>query len=387
MQMDANNDSIKHKVSGELYNTICSHYEAGSYSNAILDGLKHLTSVIRSRSKQDGDGASLVGSAFGGQKPIIAINELKSSSEWDEQKGFEQILRGLYQGIRNPRTHETYNDSKEVCDQIIGFIEYIESVIVKNTNIFDINEYKARVFDPLFVAKRSYAEEIFKYLPEDKVVELYELIFKERQNGNPDKLKIALNVLYNRIPELDLPSMYSIISEFLRNANDDTAFISILRYLNSNIWNHIDADARMRAESAMIDSISFGHYDQKCVKGQLGTWATTFCKDFTLTTEIKKAITGRLLSNWYGQNYIAEYFFAYLPDIFKSSLEQSECCDNLIYAGFVNKSNDMREALRRKISWLPKEWKITLIEKAKKHQESDSGLFKDITENADDLPF
>lgn len=385
--MDSNNDSIKHKVSDELYNTICNHYESGSYSNAIIDGLKHLTSMIRSRSKQDGDGASLVGSAFGGQKPIIAINGLKSTSEWDEQKGFEQILRGLYQGIRNPRTHETYNDSKEVCDQIIGFIEYIESVIVKNTNIFNIDEYKVRVFDPLFVAKRSYAEEIFKYLPEDKVVELFELIFNERQNGNADKLKIVLDVLYNRITELDQPKLYKIISKNLRNAKDSTEFISILRYLNSNIWNHIDVDAKMRAESSMIDSISVGYYDQKCSKGQLGTWATTFCKDFTLTNEIKQAITGRLLSNWYGQNYIAQYFFEYLPNIFKSSPEQSECCDNLIYAGFENKSNDMRKALRKKISWLPKEWKITIIEKAKKYQESDSELFKDITENADDLPF
>ena len=72
------------------------------------------------RSGLDGGGAGLVGQALGGDSPKLRLNPLETENDRNEQKGFEQILRGMYVGIRNPRSHETIADSKETADRIQG---------------------------------------------------------------------------------------------------------------------------------------------------------------------------------------------------------------------------------------------------------------------------
>ncbi|MFH0811591.1 MAG: TIGR02391 family protein [Pseudomonadota bacterium] len=99
---------LQKEITPELFDAIKAHYESGSYSNAILDAMKVLTELIREKAKLDGDGANLVSQAFGGNAPPIKISPMQKVSEIDEQKGFEQLLRGLYVGIRNPRTHENF---------------------------------------------------------------------------------------------------------------------------------------------------------------------------------------------------------------------------------------------------------------------------------------
>ena len=116
---------LQKEIAPELYGAIKVHYEAGLYSNAILDAMKVLTELIRTKSKLDGDGANLIGQAFGGNAPPIKISPMQKVSEIDEQKGFEQLLRGLYIGIRNPRTHENYTDKINECNAIIFFVDHL----------------------------------------------------------------------------------------------------------------------------------------------------------------------------------------------------------------------------------------------------------------------
>ena len=127
---------IQKEIEPELYEAIKIHYEAGLYSNAILDAIKELTELIREKAKLDGDGANLVGQAFGGTSPPIKISPMQKASEVDEQRGFEQLLRGLYIGIRNPRTHEIYTDKKDSCDAIVLFVNYLISIIRSTHSFF-----------------------------------------------------------------------------------------------------------------------------------------------------------------------------------------------------------------------------------------------------------
>ena len=120
---------LQKEISPELFSEVKFHYESKSYSNAIVDAMKFLTDLIRDKAKLDGDGANLVGQAFGGKAPPIKISPMQKVSEIDEQKGFEQLLRGLYVGIRNPRTHENYNDQKDECNAVIIFINYLVNII------------------------------------------------------------------------------------------------------------------------------------------------------------------------------------------------------------------------------------------------------------------
>jgi len=54
------------------------------------------------------DGADLVHDAFG-QKygpPLLAINPLQTETQLGEQRGFVNLLKGLYGTIRNPLAHD-----------------------------------------------------------------------------------------------------------------------------------------------------------------------------------------------------------------------------------------------------------------------------------------
>ena len=51
------------------------------------------------------DGAELVNTVFSVKLPILAINSLKTETEISEQKGFSNILVGLFGTVRNPTAH------------------------------------------------------------------------------------------------------------------------------------------------------------------------------------------------------------------------------------------------------------------------------------------
>src|SRR4051794_10855132 len=100
---------------------------------AILDGRHFLGQLIRDRSGLDGDGQSLVGSAFGGANPLLKVNQLQTDSDWNLQRGVEALLRGLYQAIRNPRSHAKFSDTQEDAQALLLFINYLIGIIDRIT--------------------------------------------------------------------------------------------------------------------------------------------------------------------------------------------------------------------------------------------------------------
>jgi uncharacterized protein (TIGR02391 family) len=53
------------------------------------------------------DGAELVNTTFSVKLPILALNNLSTETELSEQKGFSNILVGLFGAVRNPIAHAT----------------------------------------------------------------------------------------------------------------------------------------------------------------------------------------------------------------------------------------------------------------------------------------
>ena len=53
----------------------------------------------------NGDGADLVSKAFAGQQPVLTLGSLTTESEKSEQKGFANLLIGLFGAVRNPLAH------------------------------------------------------------------------------------------------------------------------------------------------------------------------------------------------------------------------------------------------------------------------------------------
>jgi len=79
-----------------------------NYFHAVFEAMKSVASKIRALSGLTSDGADLVTEVFALGKicsPVLAINSLKSETERGEQRGFVNLLTGLFGTIRNPLAH------------------------------------------------------------------------------------------------------------------------------------------------------------------------------------------------------------------------------------------------------------------------------------------
>jgi uncharacterized protein (TIGR02391 family) len=79
---------------------------ADNYFHATLEAVKSIADKLRSRTGVDEDGAALVDRTLAGETPLLAINTLSTRSERDEQKGFANLVKGVFGMFRNPTAHE-----------------------------------------------------------------------------------------------------------------------------------------------------------------------------------------------------------------------------------------------------------------------------------------
>ncbi|BEN68658.1 TIGR02391 family protein [Enterobacter ludwigii] len=76
-----------------------------NYFHAVFEATKGVAERIRQLSGLSGDGADLVNKAFTGQQPVLTLGPLTTDSEKSEQKGFANLLIGLFGAVRNPLAH------------------------------------------------------------------------------------------------------------------------------------------------------------------------------------------------------------------------------------------------------------------------------------------
>ncbi len=79
-----------------------------NYFHAVFEAMKSIAAKIRDLSRLTCDGADLVQQAFGisGNKtPLLAVNSLTTETDRGEQRGFANLLIGLFGTIRNPTAH------------------------------------------------------------------------------------------------------------------------------------------------------------------------------------------------------------------------------------------------------------------------------------------
>lgn len=76
-----------------------------NYFHAVFEATKGVAERIRILSGLSGDGADLVNKAFAGPQPVLVLGALITESEKSEQKGFANLLIGLFGAVRNPLAH------------------------------------------------------------------------------------------------------------------------------------------------------------------------------------------------------------------------------------------------------------------------------------------
>jgi uncharacterized protein (TIGR02391 family) len=85
-------------------------YNDGHYRDSVLNSVIAIYDYIRERTKSSEDGDRLIGQVFSMDNPILVLSELETESGKNDQKGFMQIFKGAYQGIRNPKAHSLTHD-------------------------------------------------------------------------------------------------------------------------------------------------------------------------------------------------------------------------------------------------------------------------------------
>jgi uncharacterized protein (TIGR02391 family) len=76
-----------------------------NYFHCVLEATKSVAQKIRDKASVEGDGASIVEQVFSVKSPILALNTLRSESEQSEQKGFANLLKGVFGTFRNVLAH------------------------------------------------------------------------------------------------------------------------------------------------------------------------------------------------------------------------------------------------------------------------------------------
>lgn len=269
---------IKNEISNELWEAIKKNYESENYTGAILDAVFALTNTIRNKTGLEGDGANLVGQAFGGDNPKIKLNKLQTDSEKDVQRGIQEILRGIYTAIRNPRSHDAASDTKTTADAIIIFLNYLLSLIDKSKLSFDENDFLKRVFDPYYVKTEEYSNLLVEDIPKRQRANIAIKTILQRNEGDIYALGYFLSALLEKLESVDRDRVFNVISDELRTTTEEETIRYLVHICPGKYWTLINKSVRLRIESILYENFSKAIYDKETglcgSQGALATWVT-----------------------------------------------------------------------------------------------------------------
>lgn len=359
-----NKDILETGIQNEvLKKEVLSRVHSGNYTDAILAAVKCLTEELRARSGIDDDGVSLVGKALGGKSPLIRINRLSNISEKDEQEGLQHLCRGVYLAIRNPRTHSIhYEDSEDFCVRVVLLVDTLLSYLSRQITDYDVASFISRVKDPYFVQQEDYAKALVSEIPQSHLIVAFEALFKEKQYLEAKTLFLICKALYQRMERAELERIAEIVGNELRQEDEEGRLIKLFHLIKPDMWLMLPTDVRHRAENIIIKSCNSGQYDDSFGRmffgdrGNLGTFASRFGRYFENRVALVEAISDRLSTDWYSQNYIGYYFLSSLPSFVLEEEEIEKVSEGLAYAAITNDARTLKSFLVAAIEKYPNTW-------------------------------
>lgn len=106
----------------------------GHYARAVEQGFKAVNSVVKERTGFADEGRPLMERAFSAKSPKLAVNDLRTRTDTDEQTGTMMLFAGAMAGVRNVRTHDlSRQDDAEVALELLAFANYLLRVAEEAT--------------------------------------------------------------------------------------------------------------------------------------------------------------------------------------------------------------------------------------------------------------
>lgn len=317
--------NLRDGIDIELWDIIQKNYENESYSSAILDAIHNLTETIRNKTGLEGDGSSLIGQAFGGDNPKIKLNKLQTESEKNIQKGTQEILKGMYTSIRNPRSHDKLNDKKEDADAIIYFINYLLKIIDSSKLSFEESEFLKRVFDRHYVKNEEYSKLLIKQIPKRQRGNIAVSVVRNWEEGDIYALHYFLKSLFEELDEAGIKQVLNVVNDILKYEDDHKTIRVMLKCIPGVYWNGIEKSVCMRIDNIIKENVKLGSYDSEdksCFDGALGTWITLeHIVSFNNNEAWTILLLNKLESNkQYEIDYVLYYFWDIMCSINKENI-------------------------------------------------------------------
>ena len=108
-----------------------------NYFHSVFEAVKSIAEEIRKRTNLNLDGAELVDKAFSISNPLIKINSLQTETEQSEQKGFSNLIKGVFGMFRNTTAHApkiVWEITEDEALDIMTTISLIHKKINKNSH-------------------------------------------------------------------------------------------------------------------------------------------------------------------------------------------------------------------------------------------------------------
>lgn len=347
--------TVRNEIDIELWEAVQKNYESDNYTGAILDAVFKLTDTIRNKTGLEGDGASLIGQAFGGDDPRIKLNKLQTDSEKDIQRGIQEILRGIYTGIRNPRSHDAMIDDKLSADAIIIFVNYILKLIDQSKLRFNEADFLKRIFDPYYVKTEEYSNLIVQDIPKRQRANIAIQAILNRDEGDIYALGCFLASLFNYLDDGEISRVYKIISDELRTTTDHKDIRYLVHICPAKHWNQIEQSVRIRAESILYEDFANGSYDEeidRCgASGALATWITRehLAAFGELTKWTRQAVEMIQSSDEEVVSYVKRYFWSKICYVNKGDITWP--LKYYFQNGLKNDQKQIIEQLKDIIEW------------------------------------
>lgn len=356
--------NLQTHISPELWLAISRSYEAENYCHAILDAMQRMTDMLREKSGASGDGVKLVGQALGGDSPRLRINKLQTQSEHDEQKGLVQVLMGLYQSIRNPRSHEQVTDTKETADAVTHFLDYVLRILGQSEEPFTIAGFLGTVFDPHFVESERYAQLLVEEIPAKKRLDALIAVYRERCASQAGQaLQYIGPALYNRLSYDEQTEFIRVASDDLRSTQSDEEIIRTVQILAPGTWPLITEVARLRIENRFVQSIQEGeqYSDGSIIKGALGTWSRDLLSHFSDKDKLRRVFLDKLDdADADDRRYVACFFLSVLPGVFFTEKQRRRCITAI--SGAVTRGDGyLTQRLVEFLDSCPQEWRADIL--------------------------
>lgn len=122
-------------IHSKIYEYCNTELIAENYFHSVFEAVKSIFEEIRRKSNLTLDGGELIDRVFSVSNPILKINKLQSGTDISEQKGFANLLKGVFGMFRNTTAHASkivWNIDEDEALDIMTTVSLIHKKIEKS---------------------------------------------------------------------------------------------------------------------------------------------------------------------------------------------------------------------------------------------------------------